>query len=58
MFNTIKKYLDDQSMRKLVLPKAKSLFMKSTSVRVSKMVMIVMIAIVMMVMMMMKMTTC
>lgn len=35
VFSTIKKYLDDQTMRKLVLPKAKSLFHKSTNVRVS-----------------------
>ncbi|ESO08192.1 hypothetical protein HELRODRAFT_190932 [Helobdella robusta] len=33
VFNTIKKYLDDQSMRKLVLPKAMGLFVKSSSVR-------------------------
>jgi len=34
VFNTIKKYINDQTIRKLVLPKAKSLFTKSTSVRV------------------------
>ncbi|ELU03322.1 hypothetical protein CAPTEDRAFT_140753, partial [Capitella teleta] len=33
VFSTIKKYLDDQTMRKLVLPKAKALFNKSTNVR-------------------------
>ena len=36
VFSTIKKYLDDQIMRKLVLPKAKSIFTKSTNVRVSQ----------------------
>ena len=34
VFSTIKKYLDDHTMRKLVLPKAKALFTKSTNVRV------------------------
>ena len=35
VFSTIKKYMDDQTMRKLVLPKAKILFTKSNNVRVS-----------------------
>lgn len=34
VFSTIKKYMDDQTMRKLVLPKAKVLFTKSNNVRV------------------------
>ncbi len=36
VFSVIKRYLDDQTMRKLVLPKAKGLFQKSTNVRVSE----------------------
>jgi len=35
VFSTIKRYINDQTIRKLVLPKAKSLFTKSTNVRVS-----------------------
>jgi len=35
VFSTIKKYLDDDTMTKLLLPKAKSLFTKSSAVRVS-----------------------
>ena len=38
VFSTIKKYINDQTIRKLVLPKAKSLFTKSTSVRVGSVV--------------------
>jgi len=34
VFSTIKKYLDDDTMTKLLLPKAKSLFTKSSAVRV------------------------
>jgi len=34
VFSTIKRYINDQTIRKLVLPKAKSLFTKSTNVRV------------------------
>ena len=34
VFSTMKKYINDQTIRKLVLPKAKSLFTKSTNVRV------------------------
>ena len=34
VFSVIKSYLDDQTMRRLVLPKAKGLFRKSTNVRV------------------------
>jgi len=35
IFGTIRKYLDDQAIRNIVLPNAKSLFYKSSSVRVS-----------------------
>jgi len=35
VFSTIKKYLNDDTMTKLLLPKAKSLFTKSSAVRVS-----------------------
>jgi len=34
VFSTIKKYLDDDTITKLLLPKAKSLFTKSSAVRV------------------------
>jgi len=34
VFCTIKKYLDDDTITKLLLPKAKSLFAKSSAVRV------------------------
>ena len=34
-FSIIQRYLDDQTIKKLVLPKAKTLFTKSTSVHVS-----------------------
>lgn len=35
VFSIIRKYMDDQTIRKLVLPKAKALFSKSNNVRVS-----------------------
>jgi SCY1-like protein 2 len=35
VFGVMRKYMDDQAIRKLVLPKAKALFNKSTNVRVS-----------------------
>lgn len=34
VFSSIKKYIDDETMKRLVLPKAKALFLKSTNVRV------------------------
>lgn len=34
VFTIIRKYIDDTTIRKLVLPKAKALFYKSTSVQV------------------------
>ena len=36
VFSTIKKYMNDETMTKLLLPKAKSLFTKSSAVRVRK----------------------
>ena len=41
VFSNIKKYLDDQTMRKLVLPKAKGIFLKSTNIRVGFFVLLI-----------------
>ena len=35
VFSIMRQYMDNQSIRSLVLPKAKALFLKSTNVRVS-----------------------